>query len=376
MTKETIIDVSDLSVHFSSYEGRHRVLNGVDLTIGDGETVALVGETGCGKSVTAKTIMGTLRRPPAEVVEGTVSFRGQNLLDDPSLHTEIQSNHMSMIFQDPMSHLSPVFTIGEMMTDVLHYHREEGLSWRRLITGAFRRKKPVNNEAYREQCIEMLERLQIPDPAGVMHRYPDELSGGMRQRVLIAMALLNEPDFLVADEPTTALDVTVQEQILELLESRIVEEDLSMLYITHNLGVARKLADRIYVMYAGTIVETGETQEVFDDPLHPYSRGLIESIPKLTGFGSSGIPGGIPDYTQPPRGCRFYPRCPAYIEGTCDSEPPRGFEVDGREVHCYLYDDEPDLETAIEIAEDEVDYLEYGSTQGDRSFATGSEGSS
>ncbi|MFW6153220.1 MAG: ABC transporter ATP-binding protein, partial [Halobacteriota archaeon] len=270
-------------------------------------------------------------------------------------------DHMSMVFQDPMSHLSPVFTIGEMMADVLHYHDRADASWWDILATTVSRDRRSRSRAYREEAIAMLERLQIPDPTGIMDRYPNELSGGMRQRVLIAMALLNEPDFLVADEPTTALDVTVQEQILELLESRIVEEGLSMLYITHNLGVARKLADRIYVMYAGTIAETGQTQEVFDNPLHPYSRGLIESIPKLTGFGSSGIPGGIPDYTQPPRGCRFYPRCPAYMQGTCNEAPPDGFAVDGRQVHCYLYENEPDLETAIEIAEEEVEYPAYGS---------------
>ncbi|WP_135822193.1 ABC transporter ATP-binding protein [Halostella litorea] len=373
---EPIVDVSDLQVHFNTYEGRHRVLNGVDLTIEEGETVALVGETGCGKSVTADTIMGTLPRPPGEIVEGEVRFRGTEVLSDPAEHEELQAEEMSMIFQDPMTHLSPVFTIGDMMSDILTYQGKRDATWLDIIRNYLGRDAEGDAEI-RERSRELLERLQIPDPEGVLDRYPMELSGGMRQRVMIAMALLNEPSFLVADEPTTALDVTVQEQIIDLFKDRLLDGELSMLYITHNLGVAREIADRIYVMYAGSIVESGRTEELFESPLHPYTRGLIESIPKLTDFDRSGIPGTIPDYTQPPQGCRFHPRCPAAIEGTCDKDVPPEVDIDGHDVHCHLYEQGMDLDEATAIARDEIDYTTMTDTPADDSTdpetATGSE---
>lgn len=358
---EPVVDVSDLEVHFNTYEGRHRVLNGVDLAIEEGETVALVGETGCGKSVTADTIMGTLSRPPGEIVEGEIRYHGTEVLSDPARHEEIQGEEMSMIFQDPMTHLSPVFTIGDMMSDILTYQNKRDATWRDIIRNYLGRDAGADSEI-REHSRNLLERLQIPDPEGVLDRYPMELSGGMRQRVMIAMSLLNEPSFLVADEPTTALDVTVQEQIIDLFKDRLLDGDLSMLYITHNLGVARELADRIYVMYAGTIVESGRTEELFDSPLHPYTKGLIESIPKLTDFDRSGIPGTVPDYTEPPKGCRFYPRCPAAMEGTCDQEAPPDVEIGGHGVHCYLYEQGMDLDEASTIANEEIDYTTMSDT--------------
>jgi len=179
----------------------------------------------------------------------------------------------------------------------------------------------------------------------------------MRQRVIVAMALINDPEFLIADEPTTALDVTVQNQILDLLRERVEERNLSMLYITHNLGVAREIADRICIMYAGEIVEVGRTEEIFDAPLHPYTRGLLDSIPKLTGFDGTGIDGQIPDYTDPPSGCRFHPRCPAAMEGTCDVEPVEDYQIgDDRTVACHLYEDGMEFEDAAAIAADEATY--------------------
>ncbi|WP_247730749.1 ABC transporter ATP-binding protein [Halovivax limisalsi] len=352
---EPIVDVSDLHVHFDTYEGRHEVLNGVDLTIEAGETVALVGETGCGKSVTADTIMGMLPQPPGEIPKGEIRYRGTELLSDPQRHEELQSEEMSMIFQDPMTHLSPVFTIGDMMSDILTYQGKREATWTDIIRNYVGRDTD-RDEEIRARSLELLERLQIPDAEGVLDRYPMELSGGMRQRVMIAMALLNEPSFLIADEPTTALDVTVQEQIIDLFKDRLLGGDLSMLYITHNLGVARELADRIYVMYAGSIVESGKTEELFDSPMHPYTKGLIDSIPKLTDFDRSGIPGTIPDYTDPPQGCRFHPRCPAAMEGTCDVEVPPEVDVDGHEVYCHLYEQGMDRETARTVASEEIDY--------------------
>ncbi|WP_254861570.1 ABC transporter ATP-binding protein [Halovivax gelatinilyticus] len=361
---DPLVDVSDLHVHFNTYEGRHRVLNGVDLTIEEGETVALVGETGCGKSVTADTILGVLPQPPGEIVEGEIRYRGEEVLADPNRHEEIQADEMSMIFQDPMSHLSPVFTIGDMMSDILTYQGERDVTWREIVRNYLGRDTDRADEI-RDRSADLLERLQIPDPEGVLDRYPMELSGGMRQRVMIAMALLNEPEFLIADEPTTALDVTVQEQIIDLFKDRLLGDNLSMLYITHNLGVARELADRIYVMYAGTIVESGETQELFDSPLHPYTKGLIESIPKLTDFDRSGIPGTIPDYTDPPAGCRFHPRCPAAIEGTCDVETPPDVTIAAHDVHCHLYEEGMTLSEATTVAENEIEYAARDASEAD-----------
>jgi oligopeptide/dipeptide ABC transporter ATP-binding protein len=356
---DPILDVENLNVHFNTYEGRHRVLNGVDLTVDEGETVALVGETGCGKSVTAKSIMGTLPRPPGEIVDGSIRYRGEDLLASEAAHQRVKGQEMSMIFQDPMTYLSPVYTVGSMMEDVVTYSDTREPSWWEIIKNVLGGRQAKQD--IREQAIDLFERLQIPDPEGILDRYPVELSGGMRQRVIIAMALINEPEFLLADEPTTALDVTVQDQILDLLNERVQDRNLSMLYITHNLGVARELADRIYIMYAGEIAEVGDTEGLFDAPLHPYTRGLLDSIPKLTGFESTGIDGQIPDYTDPPSGCRFHPRCPAYMEGTCDAQELKRFDVGSdRDVACFLYEDGMSLDEAASIAEDEATYGSRG----------------
>ena len=358
---EAILEIRDLEIHFKTYEGRARVINGIDLTVGEGETVALVGESGCGKSVTAETINGMLPQPPGEIVGGEMYFRAQELLGDDRAHRQVKADSLGMIFQDPMTSLSPVFTVGEMMRDVLTYSGKTDVGWLEILRNVVSRRN-TDREAMDDRCVELLDRLQIPDPEGVLDRYPVELSGGMRQRVLIAMAMLGEPELLIADEPTTALDVTVQDQILELLTEQVEREGLSMLYITHNLGVARRMADRIYVMYAGEIAEVGTRDEIMDSPLHPYSRGLIDSVPKLTSFERGGVEGVIPDYTSPPEGCRFHPRCPAAIAGECNvTRPPRFELVDGHEVACHLYDDGLSANEALEIAEREIDFSEHDS---------------
>ncbi|MFQ6076216.1 MAG: ABC transporter ATP-binding protein [Candidatus Bathyarchaeia archaeon] len=307
----------------------------MDLSIGKGETVALVGETGCGKTVTAKAILGILPIPPAEITKGEILFGGVNLLNlDEKQISQVIGKRMSLVPQDPMTCLNPVYTVGEQLLDIMRWQGKKDPGLLRYIGGRFRREKNPNQY---EKAVNMLESLLIASPREVMKRYPVELSGGMRQRVLIGMALINDPEFLIADEPGTALDVTVQDQILDLLKSLIETKNLSVLYITHNLGVARNIASRVYVMYAGRIAETAPTDKLFQDPRHPYTIGLLESVPKLSGMSTKGIMGRMPDFGNPPKGCRFHPRC-AHVKEVCMMKRPEMLEVDTDHlVACHLY---------------------------------------
>lgn len=333
-----LLTVQDLHVGFESFDGFADVVDGVNLSVGKGEVVTVAGETGCGKSVTMKGILRLLSEPPARV-NGDIVFDGTNIRDlSQKQFDQLKGQRMSLIFQDPMSSLNPTFTIGEQLIDTAQFGG-------RSDTGVLEyvRQKHLSNdrEEARERAIEMLHEVQMPDPENVMESYPTQLSGGMRQRVLIAQALLNEPDLLIADEIGTALDVTIHDQILDLLKDLIADHDLSVLMITHNLGVARQATDRIYVMYGGRIVETAPTQELFDDPKHPYTQGLIASIPRLTGEAmAEGIDGSIPEYLNPPIGCRFHPRCP-YAHERCRGTRPTMYRTGERSgVECVLYDEE------------------------------------
>ena len=320
MSTTPIVDVSDLSVHFSTYEGRHRVLDGVNLSIEEGETVALVGETGCGKSVTAKTIMGTLRRPPAEVVDGSVNFRGEDVLHDPARHKELQADYMSMIFQDPMTSLNPVLTVGFQIEEAVMLHQ-----------------KLSRTQAAR-QARDMLKLVGIPGERS--GDYPHEFSGGMRQRVGIAIALSCNPELLIADEPTTALDVTIQAQVLDLMRRLRSEFGTSMILITHDLGVVAEVCDSVAIMYAGTVVETTDTERLFTNPKHPYTRGLFGSIPSLDEEVDrlNPIKGIMPDPTELPPGCRFHPRCPSAAP-ICAQRTPAMIEVEpDHNAHCLIYE--------------------------------------
>lgn len=333
---DPILEVSNLHVHFDTYEGTAEVINGVDFSLERGETAALVGETGCGKSVTVKAVMGLL--PGARIPEGEIIYKGENLLDlPPDERHARRGREMSMIMQDPMTSLNPVLTVGEQMLDVLKWQGRRRLPIHEWLADRLR----GDDTERRERAIEMLRNVEISAPERVFDSYPVELSGGMRQRVLIAIALLSEPDLLIADEPGTALDVTTESKVLALLEELVEERDTSVLYITHDLGVAREVSEHINVMYAGEIVESAPTADLFEHPQHPYTRGLLESIPKLaTGIGE-GIEGYLPDYTDPPSACRFADRCP-FSEPECrEVYPYRRRTRPDHAVACHLYHGPP-----------------------------------
>jgi peptide/nickel transport system ATP-binding protein len=284
-----------------------------------------------------KSILNLLQQPPARVSADELTFDGTALtsLSDRE-YNRIKGQQMSIIFQSPMSSLNPVYTVGEQLVDTAQFGGGRNVGPLSYLYG---KHLSDDREAAREQVIEMLEEVQLPDPVEIMDSYPTQLSGGMQQRVLIAQALLNEPELLIADEIGTALDVTIHDQILELLMDLIDQHDLSVLMITHNLGVAREVSDRIYVMYGGDVVETAPTADLFDDPRHPYTQGLIGSIPRLTGEHTiGGIDGTVPDYLDPPDGCRFRARCP-YAHERCRREKPDKYGSDQSGAACFLYDD-------------------------------------
>jgi len=323
-----MLQIHDLHVYFHVYEGISRVLDGVSLHVLKGERVGLAGETGCGKTITMKSVMGMLHIPPAIIPRGEILLDGRNVLKLSKKELiRMKGIDISMIFQDPMNALNPVFTVGQQLKDVIRF------SGRRLGEKSVLSKKEIYDRA-----IAVLREVRLPDPERIMSNYSLELSGGMRQRVLIAMDLVNKPKFLIADEPGTALDVTIQAQILDLLKELVKTRAISILLITHNLGVIQEMTERVYIMYAGQIVETSVTASLFEAPKHPYTQGLIASVPRLTGGEiAEGIPGTVPDYTVAPSGCRFHPRCP-HAMPVCRSRKPPLIELDrDHEVACYLY---------------------------------------
>jgi peptide/nickel transport system ATP-binding protein len=298
MTTSPLLEIVDLHTVFHAEDAIARAVDGVSVSVNAGETLALVGESGSGKSVTALSVMRLVPTPPGEIAGGSVSFRGRDLLRVSEREMRrIRGNEIGMIFQEPMSSLNPLLTVGEQIAEVVRAHR--GLS----------------AAAARRHAADMLARVQIPDPALRAQEYPHRLSGGMRQRVMIAMALSCHPSLLIADEPTTALDVTIQSQILDLMRGLQAQLGMSVLFITHNLGVVAEIADRVAVMYAGRIVEQGTVGEVFARPLHPYTIALLASIPSVSDSGRDpghrlkAIPGQVPSPVALPPGCAFAPRC-------------------------------------------------------------------
>jgi peptide/nickel transport system ATP-binding protein len=326
MAGGALLEVRDLKVHFSVYGGTLQVIDGVNLRVGTGEKVGLVGETGCGKSTTMKAILRILPSPPARIEGGQVLLEGRDVLSMKKTELgHVRGRGISMIFQDPTAALNPVFTIGEQIETVI------------AQSAASRGNRPSRKEVH-DSAITSLKEVALADPERLLRSYSVQLSGGMRQRVCIGMALATSPKLLIADEPGTSLDVTIQDQILRLLQSLVTHKNTSVILISHTLGIVRDITDRVYVMYAGTVVETAETRMLFDRPAHPYTQGLLKTVPKLSGGGiAAGIPGRIPDYLDPPPGCRFHPRCDAAM-AICRVRKPGMYRIaEGHEAACYLY---------------------------------------
>lgn len=319
-----LLEIKNLHVHFKVYGGRLRVLDGVNFVMHAGERVGLVGETGCGKTTTMKALLRVLPMPPAQIPSGQIMFEGRDILRlNTSELQQVRGRGISMIFQDPTAALNPVFTVGQQLEAVI-----------RASVG----RQELSETSVQNRSLAALEEVALADPARLLKAYPIQLSGGMRQRVCIGMALATQPKLLIADEPGTSLDVTIQDQVLRLLRRLVLEKNTSIILITHTLGIVREMTDRVYVMYAGNMVEEAVTRKLFENPLHPYTRGLMEAVPRLTGGGvSDGIPGRIPNYLTPPPGCRFHPRCPHAMD-VCRAEKPAFYQMDdGHQVACFLY---------------------------------------
>jgi len=328
MGRELLLDIKELYVHFDVFGGALKVLDGVNFTVYSGEKVGLVGETGCGKTTTMKTVLRVLPMPPARIPKGEIFFKGRDILKmDARELGRVRGDGISMVFQDPTAALNPVFTIGQQLRAAVKYSS----------TG----DKRLSRKEISRRAVAALKEVALPDAERLLKNYPFQLSGGMRQRVCIAMAVAGSRELVIADEPGTSLDVSIQDQILRLLRGLVEERNTSIILITHTLGVVRELADRVYVMYAGNMVEVAPTQELFSRPLHPYTLGLMQAVPKLTGGGiADGIPGRIPDYLNPPAGCRFHPRCERAME-ICRQEEPRFYRVsEDHDVACFLYSEE------------------------------------
>ena len=323
---EPILEVKNLSVEFQTFEGKVQALDQVSFELYPGETLGIVGESGCGKSVTSLSILQLIATPPGQITQGEILLEGLDLLKlSAARMRSIRGNRISMIFQEPMTSLSPVFTVGEQIAEVFRQHQ----------------KLPRKEAAFRS--VEMLKKVNIPDPLKASGYYPHQMSGGMRQRVMIAMALACKPDILIADEPTTALDVTIQAQVIDQIKQLQKDMGMSVIFITHDLGVVAHTAKRVIVMYVGRILEQAPARELFGTPLHPYTQGLMKSIPKAGGklLGKKQdleeIKGVVPSLLDLPAGCKFSERCPRIMD-VCRKREPELIPVSpGRKCRCWLY---------------------------------------
>ncbi|MEA1963804.1 MAG: ABC transporter ATP-binding protein [Candidatus Aerophobetes bacterium] len=323
---DTLLKVKNLKTYFYTEEGVVQAVDGVDFVIKKGETLGIIGESGCGKSVTALSIIQLVPSPPGEIIEGEVWFEGEDLLKKSlSEIRKIRGNDISMIFQEPMTSLNPVYTIGNQIIETIILHQK------------------LNKEKARKKAIEMLKLVGMPSPERRIDEYPHQLSGGMRQRAMIAMALSCRPKLLIADEPTTALDVTIEAQILELIKELREEIGMAVMMITHDLGVIAEVADEVVVVYAGKAVEYADVKTIFKDPKHPYTQALYNSIPRLTDSQKRRlevISGIVPDPLKLPSGCRFHPRC-KFAKDLCKREEPKLEKIsDNHKACCFIYNKE------------------------------------
>ena len=325
---EPLLDIRGLKTHFATDDGMVQAVDGVDISIARGETVGVVGESGCGKTVTALSVLKLIAMPPGKIVDGQILYQGRDLVPlDTEAMDRIRAKDIAMVFQEPMTSLNPVYTIGEQIAEVLRKH--EGLS----------------NKAAVARTVEMLRLVEIPNPEKRLNDYPHQFSGCMRQRVMIAMALSCNPKLLIADEPTTALDVTIQAQILELLQDMKSRFGMAIMLITHAMGVVAETAQRVVVMYAGKVIEEAPVDELFANPRHPYTQGLIRSIPRIDKAAQhktrlEAIPGTVPSLLRPPPGCRFAPRCRYAMPKCREAVPPLIHTGGGHKVACVLVQDE------------------------------------
>lgn len=320
---EKILEIDDLHVHFSTYGGTVQAVRGVNLYLKKGETLAIVGESGSGKSVTSNSIMQLIPSPSGKIVRGSIRFKGKDLVKTSKKEMRaIRGVDISMIFQDPMTALNPTLTVGDQLTEGLKQHT------------------PVSSGEAKAKALEMLRLVGIANPESRLKQYPHQFSGGMRQRIVIAMALICEPDLLIADEPTTALDVTIQAQIMELFKEIQEKTGVSIILVTHDLGVVARVADRVAVMYGGKIVETGDKDDIFYRPQHPYTIGLLQSVPRLDMKEDilQPIDGTPPDLFAPPKGCPFTARCAHAMQVCANVHPSTSYLSDSHQVECWLQD--------------------------------------
>ncbi|TCZ78837.1 ABC transporter ATP-binding protein [Paenibacillus albiflavus] len=320
---EPLLEIKGLQTHFETDSGRVPAVDGVDIYIRKGEVLGIVGESGCGKSVMSLSVMRLVPSPPGRIVNGAIQYKGEDLVHvSEKRMQQIRGNEIAMIFQEPMTSLNPVFTNGNQISETVRLHRS------------------LNRKEAKLHAIEMLRKVGIPRPEAIVDEYPHQLSGGMRQRVMIAMAMACDPELLIADEPTTALDVTIQAQILDLMKQLNRDLGTAIMMITHDLGVVAEMCDRIVVMYAGKIVEEGSTRAILKNPQHPYTRGLIQSVPRMDVAQDKlySIPGNVPNPRFMPEGCRFAPRCEHAMD-RCHTEMPALVTLDaGHQSRCWLHD--------------------------------------
>ncbi len=353
-----LLSVSDLSVTFDTDRGTVTALDGFDVDVRRGETVCLVGESGSGKTVACESFTRLVPSPPAKL-DGTIRFDGQDLLaaSERELRS-VRGDRIAHVFQNPQGALDPVYTVGQQLVESIRIHRD------------------VSRSDARRRAVRLLDRVGIPNPAERVDEYPHEFSGGMKQRAVIAMALASDPDVLVADEPTTAVDVTTQAGILRLLQDLQDEHGMAIVFVTHDLGVVAQIADRVVVLYAGKVMERGDVVDIFDRPAHPYTRALLDCLPRR-GRDSKPIDGSFPDPTDPPSGCRFHPRCPHAVEEcSTDGQPPlEAVDGDDHTASCVYYGDGRDPSALREDAS-ESDTMDGADPNGERDAGSTGEASS